>query len=127
MKYTCKLKKYCKEYTKIENYEQAMKDNFKGWVVHHRLELTLDGEEVHTPKSLIRLGMYYDRPYYELIFMKRSEHVALHNHGKGSYSEERRLKIAETTRKNMANPEIKAIYDKNRWKFPIGNYFGKIR
>ena len=31
---------YCKDdLSKIENYELAKADNFKGWHIHHRLEL----------------------------------------------------------------------------------------
>ena len=40
------FKRYCKDYENIENYELAKKDNFKGWVIHHRLEThTSDGEK----------------------------------------------------------------------------------
>jgi hypothetical protein len=71
-------RRICKEYWKIENYELAKADNFEGWEIHHRLEISLDNEEVHSLKSLKRLGMYYDRPYFELIFLTTSEHTALH-------------------------------------------------
>lgn len=67
--------------SKIENYELAKKDNFKGWVCHHRLELTLDGQIAHSADELKRFDMYYNRPYFELIFLKRSEHTSLHNFG----------------------------------------------
>lgn len=72
------FEKYCKDYIKIENYTSALKDNFKGWVCHHRLELTINGEYAHNVKELIRLGMYYNRPPYELIFMRVTEHRKLH-------------------------------------------------
>ena len=65
----------------IENYELAKADNFKGWVLHHRLEFDLEGNEVHTPKSLKRLNMYWRRPYFELIYMTRHDHQVLHNKG----------------------------------------------
>ena len=75
--------KYCREIEKVENYKEAEKDNFEGWVVHHRYETeTSDGE----PRSqellsdeLKALDMYYDRPASELIFMRRSEHRSIHN------------------------------------------------
>ena len=36
---------YCKNYENIENYDKALKDNFKGWEIHHRLEThNSDGE-----------------------------------------------------------------------------------
>ena len=62
----------------IENYELAKKDNFKDWDLHHRLELTINGEFAHTWEDLIRLGMYYDRPYFELIYLKHGDHAKLH-------------------------------------------------
>lgn len=72
--------KYCREgeLEKIENFELAKVDNFEGWDIHHRLELTLDGEFAHSYKSLKRLGMYFNRPYFELIFIRSSEHMKLH-------------------------------------------------
>lgn len=74
------LHRYCRrdEESKIENYELAKADNFKGWDIHHRLELTLDGEYAHTPEELKRMNMYYNRPYYELIFLTRADHNKLH-------------------------------------------------
>lgn len=70
---------YCKDdISKIENYELAKADNFKGWHIHHRLELTLDGEFAHTVEDLKRMGMYYNRPYFELIFLTKSEHQRIH-------------------------------------------------
>lgn len=77
MKYN-EFKRYCKEFTKIENYELAKADNFVGWVCHHRLELTVNNEYAHGKEDLIRLGMYYNRPYFELVFMKDKDHRRLH-------------------------------------------------
>lgn len=71
------LKEYCKEYWKIENYELAISSSEK-WELHHRLELTLDGEYAHNYNELKRLGMYFNRPYFELIFLPRLEHQNLH-------------------------------------------------
>jgi len=49
-------KKYCKdEISKIENYEQAINDKENIWEIHHRLELTLEGEFAHTREELKRL------------------------------------------------------------------------
>ena len=70
-------------YDLIENYELAKADNFEGWLIHHRLELTLDNEFAHTPEELQRLNMYFDRPPYELIWLKLGEHSALHNCKRG--------------------------------------------
>ena len=84
MDYKYRLLSYCKEYWKIENYDRAKADNFKGWVCHHRLELTLEGEFAHTVEELNRLGMYYNRPAFELIFISTSEHAKLHQRTKES-------------------------------------------
>lgn len=92
---------YCRkgEKLKIENYELAKADGFKGWTIHHRLELTLDGEFAHSRADLIRMDMYFNRPYFELIYLKASDHSKLHgtrschpNTGKHR-SEETRNKI----------------------------------
>lgn len=66
----------------IENYELAKVDNFKGWDIHHRLEFTVDGEYAHSREDLKRMNMYYDRPYFELIYIKHEEHTKLHKEGK---------------------------------------------
>lgn len=74
------LKRYCSDdISLVENYSEALADNFKGWCIHHRLEFTLDGELALTSKELKRLGMYYNRPHFELIFMTTLDHRHLHN------------------------------------------------
>lgn len=111
----------------IENYELAKADKFKGWVLHHRLEFDLEGNEIHTPKSLKKLKMYYKRPYFELIYMTRHDHQILHNKAKkGKYTEERRKHISERTKLAMQDPDVRERYLKNKWNFPKGNYFGKL-
>ncbi len=77
----------------IENYNEAKDDMNERWHCHHRLELTLDGEFAHTQEELIKLDMYYNRPYYELIYLKHSEHIALHNK---SHNPNRMRKFIET-------------------------------
>lgn len=70
---------YCKDdISLIENYQEA-KESPELWVCHHKLEITLNGEQALSFNELNRLGMYYKRPYFELIFMKAAEHQALHN------------------------------------------------
>ena len=94
---------YCKCYEKIENFEKAKADNFKGWEVHHRLEThSSDGERRLvdiTKKELIALNMYYGRPPEELVFLTSLEHNILHKKGKPR-TEEARRKISEA-RKGM--------------------------
>lgn len=77
MIYLKQVKLYCKEYWKIENYDEAINSN-EVYECHHRLELTLNGEYAHSIKDLKRFNMYYNRPYFELIFLKSSEHMRLH-------------------------------------------------
>jgi hypothetical protein len=99
-------KRLCKEPEKIENYEKARKDNFEGWLCHHRLQTwNSDGERRLvdiTVDELKALGMYYNRPPEELIFMKVEEHSSLHNKGK-NHTDEAKKKIGEAV-KGEKNP-----------------------
>ena len=71
-------KKYCRDdYRKIPGYERALKEPRK-FLVHHVLGLTINGEHAHDHKELKRLGMYYDRPFFELQWMSFKEHTQLH-------------------------------------------------
>lgn len=84
------FKFYCKDYENIENYYKAKADDFVGWVCHHR-----KGVDIPTEK-LIALGMYYNRPADELIFLTRSEHHYLHKKGKKRkpMSDEAKIKLS---------------------------------
>lgn len=71
--------KYCKDdITKIENFNKAFNDRNNVWICHHKLELTLSGEFANSVAELKRMNMYFNRPYYELIFIKNSDHIKLH-------------------------------------------------
>ena len=94
------FKFYCKDYENIENYEDAKKDNFVGWCCHHR-----KGVDIPTEK-LIALGIYYDRPAEELIFLTRSEHVALHKKGQQK-SEETKKKMSEAKKGKKHSEEAR--------------------
>lgn len=89
---------YCRTPELIENYDKAVADDTQVWCCHHRLEThNSDGERrlVDLSKEeLIALGMYYDRPPEELIFLTSAEHKRLHNVGK-QLSEEVKRKISE--------------------------------
>lgn len=82
--------KYCTDITKIENYDKAKADNFKGWHCHHRLETHFsDGtrrsnEAQLTVAELKALGMYFDRPPEELIFLTKAQHTSVHFKGRKS-------------------------------------------
>ena len=111
-------KQFCKEPEKIENYEKAKKDNFKGWECHHRLEThTSDGERRLvdiSQKELITLGMYYNRPASELIFLPRSEH-RLYQKGKPK-SEETKNKIKEAKKGKPGPNKGKKFSEETRKK-----------
>lgn len=102
-------KQYCKDYEKIENYQEAKKGNFKGWGCHHRLEThNSDGERRPvdiTHKELIALGMYYNRPPEELIFLTVKEHNAF-NKGK-HHTEETKKKLSEANKGKKMSEESK--------------------
>ena len=70
------LEKYCKDYTKIENYEEALSSPLK-YDVHHRLEIS----ENKSASDLIAENLYYDRPQEELIFLSHVDHMSLHKAG----------------------------------------------
>ena len=109
-------KSYCSEpLDKIEHYEEALAEDFKGWDIHHRREIQPDGTRV-SRQELIDQNLYYGRPASELMFMRHGEHRMLHNIGntymKGhKHSEESRQKnslahrgkqLSEETRKKLS-------------------------
>lgn len=107
------VKKFCSDdYTKIENYEAAIEDK-EIWDCHHRLEThNSDGERRTldlSMKELKALGMYYNRPASELMFLTHSGHTSLHRKGR-HHTEETREKISaqkgwhhtEETRKKIS-------------------------
>ena len=97
--------KYCRDdISKIENYDKAIADTSQTWVIHHRLELTLDGEFALSREQLKMHDMYYNRPYYELIFLTPAEHNIIHNLG---MSYETRRKISEANKRRKASDETR--------------------
>lgn len=97
--------KFCTNYKEIENYDKMMNDVGTYWECHHRLEThNSDGERMTTQitrEELKALGMYYNRPASELIFLTRSEHCSLHQIGKDrTASEETKKKISNSVRNN---------------------------
>lgn len=66
------------ELRKIENYEQALADNFVLWDLHHRKEIAEDGSEGASRDVLIVQGEYFYRPADELLFITKTDHKILH-------------------------------------------------
>lgn len=113
-------KQYCKDYENIENYEAAKKDNFKGWCCHHRLQTWTSEVERRaidiTAAELQALGMYYNRPADELIFLKIGEHSRLHMKGK-KISVESKKKNSEAHKGKRLSEETKnKISDERKGK-----------
>lgn len=107
-------KRFCKEPEKIENYEKAKADNFKGWDCHHRREVDF------SRKELIALGMYYNVSPNELIFLTRAEHNKLHKKGNTYFlgkhhSEESKNKLSEAHKGKQAG-ENNPMYGKHHTK-----------
>ena len=107
----------------IENYELAKKDDFKGWVIHHRLEThTSDGilrDVFITPAELKALDMYFNRPADELIFMIDSNHKSLHHKCK-DVSLETKMKLSESHKGQVAwNKGIKLGPHTDEWKAKV--------
>lgn len=74
-------KKFCSEdISLIENYDKAIADTTKTWDCHHRLEL--DGEAERSMSEMKRVGLYFNRPASELIFLTHKDHMSLHLKGK---------------------------------------------
>lgn len=106
--------KFCKDdISKIENYEEAMNDKTQTWHCHHRLELTLDGEFALSIEQLKMHDMYYNRPYYELIFLTPTEHRRIHNFGQSSETREKRVNslighsVSEEHRRKLSEAAIR--------------------
>ena len=126
-------KYYCKDdISLIENYTQALNDTENKWVIHHRNEITINGEYGLSKNELIRLNMYYKRPYFELIFMRSDEHNNLHFELTKSNKIERfntleHLKLAniKTKGSHLTNEHKKLIGEKllNKPKSNFGEKF----
>lgn len=111
-----KVKKFCKDYTKIENYEEAVNDNTQTWDCHHILGEILSREQLKDH------DFYYDVPPCMLKFVTRAEHTHLHKKGmhrsdetrkkiskanKGrTFSEEHRRKLSEAKKGKYRSEEI---------------------
>ena len=112
-------RQFCRDdISKIENYEEAMNDKTQTWHCHHRLELTLDGEFALSREQLKMHDMYYNRPYYELIFLTQSEHRRIHSKVQPR-TEEYRRKISEAnTGKKASEDTRKKLSESHKGQVP---------
>lgn len=75
-----KTKKYCcEDISKIENYLLAVNDTTQIWQVHHKWEISTVGK--FSRNYLISIGIYWNRPADELIFLTKSDHTRIHKIG----------------------------------------------
>lgn len=101
------FERYCENYESIENYEKALADNFKGWCCHHRKGIYI------SKKELKALGLYYNRPAEELVFLTESEHRSLHSKGESHpmygkhHSEESKKKMSDIKKGKRHTEETK--------------------
>lgn len=94
------VKKCCKDYTKIDNYEEAVNDTTKAWVCHHILG------EILTREQLILHNFYYDVPPCMLKFVTREEHNKIHKKSKKLSCEHRR-KLSEANKGKHLSDETR--------------------
>ena len=92
------VKKFCKDYTLIENYEEAVDDHTQTWICHHILG------EILTRRQLLDHEFYYDVPPCMLKFVTRSEHNRLHKKGI-TLSEETRRKLSGANKGKILTEE----------------------
>ena len=85
------VKRFCKDYTKIENYEEAVNDTTQTWECHHILG------EILTRQQLKDHDFYYDVPPCMLKFVTKAEHRRLHMQ---NISDETRKKMSEAKKGN---------------------------
>lgn len=97
----------CEHPELIENYDKAIADTAQTWICHHGLEThNSDGERRAvdiTGSELKALGMYYNRPPEELIFLTVKEHGQLHN-----ANPEWKAKLSEAKKGKKLSEEHKA-------------------
>lgn len=86
----------CEDLSLIENYDKAINDNTQIWDCHHRLEIQ-DNRRLYA-HELKELGLLYNRPASELIFLTKSEHSKLH--AKNIHDETREKRRINQTGKN---------------------------
>lgn len=102
--------KFCNCIELVENYQEAKKDNFKKWQIHHRLETHNSEGKLRliqlSREELKALDMYYNRPAEELIYLRLAEHTRLHFTGTPA-SKEKKMKISQALMGHTFSQETK--------------------
>ena len=115
------VKRFCKDYTKIENYEEAIADTTQTWDCHHMTETWWNCSK----KDLIENECYYNRKACELIFLTHAEHMRLH--WKGKQRTEDTCKKMSEAKKGKSSPR-KGVTISNETKKKISESLkGKVR
>lgn len=115
MIYEKKVKQFCKDYTKIENYEKAIADTTQTWHCHHILG------EILSRQQLQDHDFYYDVPPCMLKFVTGAEHRRLHMKGENNplfghhHSDETRKKMSEA-KKNMSEDTRRKMSESKKGK-----------
>ena len=109
------VRQYCRDdISKIENFTKAALDPNEIWHCHHILEISIDGKSVHNKESLKRLNMYYNRPYFELIFLTEHDHKSIHGKSRKWQTKEEKLEYSRKYHKEHKEHyrKLKQKYDK---------------
>jgi len=106
---TCRKSSFCMYPELIENYEKAIADKDNIWICHHKKE------EFYTQRELINLGMYYNVPPEDLVFVKDyKEHYSWPHKGRDLHKGESKYGSKEKSYQVMRRRE------NDRWnkKYP---------
>ena len=106
-----KVKRFCKDYTKIENYEEAVKDTTQTWHCHHILGEILSREQLKDH------DFYYGVPPCMLKFVTCAEHRRLHTKDKHRTAETRRKMSESHKGKKFSEEHRRKISEAKKGKF----------
>ena len=118
----------------VEGFDPEILESDRGWVLHHRLELE---DKFGNPRDeevsawvLMRLGLYYNRPASELLWVRKGEHATMHNKlrkreawNKGKtniYDDETRKNISDTLKEYYKN-NPKTVSEETKKKMSESN------
>lgn len=98
-----KVKRFCcEDISLIENYDKAINDPNTCWHCHHRNEFFAG---ISVSMNLLKdIGLYYDCPADELIFLSMKEHRSLHGR---NMSKNTLAKLSRTSKGRCHSDEVK--------------------